>query len=97
MGEKYIARAAIRLLGQDGREDLVISVDRPGRHHNIIGTLARDARAATPIGSRPKWEQGFTTEEGVFLNRHDAEEYARDHGQIEGKLIGSILTSEDLW
>ena len=41
--------------------------------------------------------QGFVTEEGIFLNRIKAEDHARACGQLTKPLIGSILTSEDLW
>jgi hypothetical protein len=39
---------------------------------------------------------GFVTENGFFLNREQALEYGRSIGQVN-KLIGSVLTSEDLW
>ncbi len=39
---------------------------------------------------------GFVTENGAFINRKDALEYARKIGQVN-KIIGSVLTSEDLW
>ena len=42
-------------------------------------------------------EQGFMTDAGVFLTRQEAETHARECGQLTGPLIGSVLTSEDLW
>ena len=43
--------------------------------------------------------QGFMTDSGEFLDRDEALAYAIEHGQIKDKksLIGSVLTSEDLW
>lgn len=42
------------------------------------------------------WSCGFVTEDGTFLTRKQALSYGRYIGQID-KLIGGILTSEDLW
>ena len=39
---------------------------------------------------------GFLTENGVFLTRSEALVYGRKIGQVKS-LIGSVLTSEDLW
>ena len=42
--------------------------------------------------------QGFITDTGVFLDRQQAYDYAIKCGQLEErKIIGSVLTSEDLW
>ena len=41
--------------------------------------------------------QGFYTSKGRFVSREEAEKIARACGQVSGKLIGSILTSEDLY
>lgn len=41
--------------------------------------------------------QGFVDENYKFYDREEAEIYARGCGQLHGELIGSILTSEDLW
>lgn len=41
--------------------------------------------------------QGFYTSKGRFVSRNEAEIIARECGQITGKLIGSVLTSEDLY
>lgn len=43
-----------------------------------------------------KWKTGFVTENGRFLTRMQALIYGRNHGYI-GDIIGSELTSEDLW
>ena len=42
------------------------------------------------------WKNGFVTENGRFLTRKQALIYGRNHGYI-GDIIGSELTSEDLW
>ncbi len=41
--------------------------------------------------------QGFYTSKGRFVNRETAEKIARACGQVTGNLIGSVLTSEDLY
>lgn len=41
--------------------------------------------------------QGFMTSKGRFVSREEAEIIARQCGQIQGDLIGSVLTSEDLY
>lgn len=41
--------------------------------------------------------QGFVTDDGKFLTRDEAEKHALACGQLTKPLIGSILTSEDLW
>lgn len=42
------------------------------------------------------WNQGFVTENGIFLTRTQAYSYGQFMGQV-GSIIGSELTSEDLW
>lgn len=42
-------------------------------------------------------DQGFLTSRGRFVSRKEAEEIARECGQVVGDLIGGILTSEDLY
>jgi hypothetical protein len=42
--------------------------------------------------------QGFLDADGKYLNRKDGEVRALATGQIKnGKIIGGVLTSEDLW
>jgi hypothetical protein len=41
--------------------------------------------------------QGFLTNKNRFLTRKQALELVRENGQLIGKLIGGVLTSEDLW
>ena len=41
--------------------------------------------------------QGFYTSKGRFVTRKEAELIARECGQITGNLLGSVLTSEDLY
>lgn len=73
---------------------VVWSLPKPYRHghiHALVGLL-------NPPGLNTKVEvQGFLDNRGRFLMRHEAEVVARACGQLTGELIGSILTSEDLW
>lgn len=65
---------------------------QPYRHHDLIRMAVQD-HCKTPIGG----VQGFVTDKGIFLNREEAEVYARKCGQFTGEIIGGELTSEDLW
>lgn len=42
-------------------------------------------------------EQGFLTTKNRFLNREDALVLVIETGQHNGKILGGVLTSEDLW
>lgn len=65
---------------------------KPCRHHHVIKMAVKDDCGKTNIAT-----QGFIADNGIFLTRGDAEEYARACGQLVNGLKGSILTSEDLW
>ena len=41
--------------------------------------------------------QGFLTTKNRFLNRDEALKLVIENGQLPGKIIGGVLTSEDLW
>lgn len=84
-----IVKAAIR-------DDLgkVWSVEAPGRHHHII-KLMRESGYTGHVGG-PR--QGFVLSDGRFASREECYPIAKGNGQLKGgKMIGSILTSEDLW
>jgi hypothetical protein len=89
-----IERAAI-LTPLDG----VHSVERPGRHHDVIRMLAR-AGAELPICG----DQGFVTSSGRFVGRDEALQIAMNANQLTARGIermldgGSLqLFSEDVW
>ena len=63
------------------------------RHNNCFEAIRADGNREIASGMT----QGFLTENGVFLTRTQAEKYARNSGQLTKPLIGSVLTSEDLW
>lgn len=89
MGKLLVVKAAIRT--DDGR---VWSVDAPGRHYDVI-VIVRESGYMGPIGGD---RQGFVLSDGRFVGRKAAGTVARKAGQLKnGKLIGSVLTSEDLW
>lgn len=83
---RRIVAAAIK---QDG---MVCFVPRPGRHHDVIRRMAA-AGIPTPIVG----EQGFVTDDGLFVNRKHALAIAQEAEQIIRKGAGSELFSEDLW
>jgi hypothetical protein len=66
-------------------------IHRGRRHHLILHD------PSYPQGYMKGGTQGFVTDTGVFLDRVRALEHAKVCGQFRGKLIGSVLTSEDLW
>ena len=95
----YIVGAAIKVHGSPESvhsADVIMAVERPGRHHHIRSNMARDG-LPTPIGGRPRHTQGFITNDGSFLDRCEAEDTARFAGQLTQPNIGGPLTSEDLW
>lgn len=63
----------------------------PFRHNHLLKLLGE--KGILSVGM----EQGFVTDETEFLTRDEAERLARDTGQLTENLIGSVLTSEDLW
>ena len=73
------------------KNGLILYRREPARHHNLTQSAA-DMGVST-IGC----EQGFLTSNGNFVRRKPAELIARRCGQLQGKMIGSTLTSEDLW
>lgn len=95
--EHIIAAAILVKARREQDKDVIMHVAQPGRHHNIIWTMARDG-LDTPIGGPDERHvQGFLTSAGRFVDRKEGEVVARESGQLKGKLIGSVLTSEDLW
>lgn len=82
-----IAQAAIR------QDNIVYTLPRPARHHTIIRYMVRDLGMIIPI----KGEQGFTTDNGIFVNRIQAAKIAIESGQIEKLNNPPELFSEDLW
>lgn len=65
----------------------------PMRHGHIIQAMARLYPGAGPFTG----EQGFVFGDGTFARRRAAERIARYQKQLTKPLIGSVLTSEDLW
>jgi len=74
------------------REGAVLCLPAPSRHHDLIRVAVRLGWGLVHVQ-----EQGFLTSLGRFVTRRAAESIARAAGQVTGALIGSVLTSEDLW
>ena len=91
MERAKITHVALRFNGQ------IWSLPRPYRHHHIIGMIVHlnpDIRHVDAHGE----DQGFLDETGRYLTRKQAEVSAALNDQIKnGKIIGGVLTSEDLW
>lgn len=67
------------------------TVPRPGRHDAALKRVHTESEFTAGEA-----KQGFVDNDGVFLTRTEAEPIARKAGQV-GDIIGSVLTSEDLW
>jgi hypothetical protein len=79
-------------------DDTIFSLPQPARHHNLLNIL-REENETLPIKiNLNKVEQGFITDTGDFITREEAEIIAIETGQLRrGYILGSVLTSEDLW
>lgn len=94
-----VEKAAIKM--SDG---LVISVDRPGRHGDVIYQIVR-GKIADRVES--KEIQGFMLSDGRFVNRQEAAKVAFSAGQINKRMLErrgldpekcpEDLYSEDVW
>lgn len=85
-----LTHVAIRFNGQ------VWSLPKPFRHHHIIRLIVEHT-GVSYVDSRDE-DQGFLDANGRYLTRKQAHVNADMHDQIKnGKIIGGVLTSEDLW
>lgn len=70
------------------------------RHHNCFITLQlifKELENIIPYKKEEKVIQGFLTTDDRFLNREESFKVAEKANQLKNNLIGSVLTSEDLW
>jgi len=74
--------------------DRTWSLPAPARHCDVIRVVRRDVNT-TPLDVCCH-NQGFLTSADRFVDRREAEDIARLAGQVT-HLVGSVLTSEDLW
>lgn len=86
--DRRIECAAIRS-DHDGK---IYAIARPARHNDIISHLAFDLGFPKPIVG----QQGFLTNKGTFVGRHEANLIAYMSGQTS-KLGPHGLFSEDVW
>ena len=87
-----IVAAALRL-----RNGLILTLPQPARHCDVIH-LGVSAGLYPPLPGCMDGD-GFLTDKGHYVTRKEAEQIAIISGQIEShqSMIGSRLTSEDLW
>jgi len=96
-----LTHVAVRINGT------VYSLPAPNRHHHILWILAKrrgnegvpdvaDENLLTEVSDPGSDSQGFLDADGNYLNRADGEVRAKLTGQIK-RIIGGVLTSEDLW
>ena len=86
--ERTIVAAAVRLPG-----NLIASVPRPGRHHDVVQRLA-----ILGIKQAAEHEQGFLTNLGEFVRRKPARLIAQRANQLLPRASELLeLYSEDVW
>lgn len=69
----------------------------PARHHDIINWMRATGYAGGIFGTNGD-QQGFLLSNGMYCRRRPALRVAKKAGQIKNcKIIGGVLTSEDLW
>ena len=73
------------------KNDLLISLPSPNRHHHLLKVLADNE--INHIG----FEQGFLSDCGIFLSRSYARGLAMRNGQCPEPRHSKYLFSEDLW
>ncbi len=77
--------------------DLMVCLPKPNRHHHCIRYAVQTlGLAARPIAAGHGL-QGFYTDDGKYLNRQDAMDYAKANGQLINPNPTKDLFSEDLW
>ena len=73
--------------------DVVYSVPRPGRHHNVCHVMV-----AAGLPTDAQRYQGFVTSTGRYVDRKEAAVIAQAAGQIRVKTgPADTLFSEDVW
>lgn len=85
--KEFISCAAIKFM------ERIFALERPYRHHDVIWFI--NDETGCRLCDHP-YTQGFLTNRGRFVDRKEAEYIARECGQVTS-IIGSVLTSEDMW
>lgn len=84
---QQIIAAAIKL-----KSGLILTLSKPARHNNIMDCL-NDNHGTRKLLLKESIA-GFMLDDGSFISRDAATAIYRKQGK---ELIGSVLTSEDLW
>ena len=87
VGTPRIVAAAMRHSGT------TYAVAQPARHHNVMAMMRHRFGINTATHENV---DGFLVSDGRFVERPEALVIARASRQA-GKLLGSVLTSEDMW
>ncbi len=83
-----VQQVAIRVHG------VQYTIPRPNRHADLIKALIKNGMQPPIPGGEA---QGFMLTDGSFATRKQATFVAEKNGQLKHDLLGSVLTSEDLW
>lgn len=90
--QRRIVAAAVRYGG------VTVTLPAPARHHHILQAMHRQFGAGITHEFGPKIEdQGFITDDGVYVERDMAAKIALLAGQVEKLNAPPELYSEDLW
>lgn len=73
---------------------MIFSMPKPHRHHHVL-LLMREM--GLPIESVGQQNQGFLTDEGLFVDRVDGHKIAAEAGQVNKPELNYMLISEMLW
>jgi hypothetical protein len=87
-----IVAAAIKL-----KTGLILTLPKPARHSDIMNCLTYPDLDDGFIVRKTLLRghtQGFLLADGIFVDRDDVTTYYKNAGF---ELLGSVLTSEDLW
>lgn len=76
-------------------EGKVFHLNRPNRHRDLVDYIMCVLNYTGNLSGRER--QGFILNDGSFVDRIDSISIARKSGQLNKPLMGSVLTSEDLW
>ena len=96
-GPQRVIQAAVKM-----RDGQIITLPRPMRHHNIRNYVFRnpETKAVYEPPLREEDIQGFILSNGNFASRGTSFKHMKASGQIPTSpycLIGSVLTSEDVY
>lgn len=77
-------------------QEKIYAISAPARHCHVIQKIVVETGVRRVLVDM-HIDQGFVDSEGVYLNRYEALERARQTGQLKYETNKDILFSEDVW